>query len=260
MTLDPWQMVFDKAGELADSLLHEQPKSKIDAVDIEDQIINAVKEIARGEVNPREDWSVIIRPVNKKSKIDEKIEEHFEVALRQSVFVRVLFEYHMQKVREHYSETSQPGELMKIGEEMLAAFACAQQHATAWRLLKEVRDKSYETRSKNANQIKAEKKEESDLLLRCLIETSLDRLRPAGGWRSHILASQVIAKDLSSMRETYSIPIIADEDELSEKVQLMIWKESRLRKAYNETAKQLLDEPIKTRKVFFNFDQGVGEK
>lgn len=248
-TLDPWYLIFDKAGDLADSLLHEQPKSKVDAVDIENQIISSVKKIASGDVNPREDWSVIIRPVNQKGKLDEKIEEHFEVALRQSVFVRVLFEYHMQKIREHYPESSQPGALMKIGEEMLAAFACAQQHATAWRLLKEVRDKSFEKRSQNANQVKAEKKEESELLLRSLIESSLERLRPGGDWRSHIIAAQDIAKDLSAMAENYALPITSNEDKLSEEIQLMIWKEPRLRKAYNENAKQPLDEPVKMRRM-----------
>lgn len=80
--IDPWQMIFDKAGELADSLLHEQPKGKVDAVDFDEQVISTVKEIAYGEVNPREDWSVIIKPVRKGDKIDEKIGEHFEIALR----------------------------------------------------------------------------------------------------------------------------------------------------------------------------------
>ncbi|MCH4565059.1 hypothetical protein MKP05_18330 [Halomonas sp. EGI 63088] len=255
-TTDPWQMIFDRAGELGDAILREQPKSKFDLIDYESQVIGMIKEISGGRINPRDDWSVIMRPVNKENKLDEKIESHFHIALRQTVFVRVLFEYHMEKIKENYAESSQPGALMKVGEEMLSAFACAQQHATAWRLLKEVRDKSYETRSQSANQTRAERKKERELLLRCLIETSLDRLRPAGptgGWRSHILAGQVIAKDLSSMAESYSLPIITDEDELSEKVQLMIWKEPRLRKAYNESAKEPLKEPIKTRKAVLKF-------
>lgn len=165
----------------------------------------------------------------------------------------------MQKIRESYSENSQPRMLMKVGEDMLAAFACAQQHATAWRLLIEVRDKSYETRSQNANQIKAEKKVESELLLRSLIEPSLERLRPTGGWRSHIIAAQSIAKDLATMAVSYSLPITRDVDDLSEKVQLMIWKEPRLRKAYNEAAKKPLEEPAKTRKAVINFSVGDGK-
>lgn len=257
--IDPWQMIFDKAGELADSLLHEQPKGKVDAVDFEEKVISTVKEIAYGEVNPRKDWSVIIKSVSKGNKIDEKIGEHFEIALRQAVFVRVLFEHHMQKIRECYSESSQPRMLMKVGEEMLAAFACAQQHATAWRLLKAVRDKSYGARSQNANQVKSEKKEERELLLRSLVESSLGRLRPGGGWRSHVIAAQVISEDLAAIAASYSLPITSDEDELSEKVQLMIWKEPRLRKAYNETAKHPLDEPVKTRKVVLDFSVGDGE-
>nr|WP_298410499.1 hypothetical protein [uncultured Halomonas sp.] len=258
-TIDSWQMVFDKAGDLADSLLHEQPKDMVDALDIEEQIISAIQELASGEVNPKEDWSVIIKPVSKGSKIDERIANHFDIALRQAVFVRVLFEYHMQKIKEYYSESSQLGMLIKVGEDMLAAYACAQQHATAWRLLSGVRDKSYETRSQNANQIKAEKKEERELLLRCLIESSLERLRPGGGWRSHIIAAQIIAEDLGTMAASYALPITSDEDELSEKVQLMIWKEPRLRKAYNETAKKPIEEPVKTRKIVLSLSPGDGE-
>ncbi|NAW33493.1 hypothetical protein [Halomonas alimentaria] len=157
-TTDPWQMIFDKAGDLADSLLHELPKSKVDAVDMEGQVVSTIEKIATGEVDPRKDWSVIIRPVSKESMIDERIDEHFDIALRQAVYVRIIFEYHMQKIKGYFSEASQAGMLMKVGEEMLDAFGCAQQHATAWRLLKAVRDKSL--RSQNGNQIKADKKEE----------------------------------------------------------------------------------------------------
>ncbi|MWJ29291.1 hypothetical protein GPM19_13985 [Halomonas sp. ZH2S] len=249
-TTDPWQMIFDKAGHIFDSLLHELPKSKFDAIDFNDKVESVVKELASGEVNPREDWSVIIRSTNKKVKLDEKIDDHFEIALRQAMFVRVLFEFHMQKIKEQYSESSQPGMLMKIGEEMLAAFACAQQHATAWRLLTQVRDKSYEVRSQKAAQVKIDKKEEREALLRSLIETHLGRLRPKGGWRSHILAAQQVSIEVASIAESLSLPISSDQDELSEKVQMMIWKEPRLRKAYNENAKEPLDEPIKSRRVY----------
>lgn len=258
MILDPWQVIFDKAGDLADSLLHAQPKGEFDAVDFEEKIVGVVKEIASGEVDPKEDWSVIIRPVKKQEVFDAKVSKHFEIALRQAVFVRILFESHMQRIKKRYSEASQPRELMIIGEDMLFAFSCAQQHATAWRLLKEVRDKSNDARSQYAHQVKAEKKEESELLLRGLIESSLERLRPGGGWRSYIIAAQDIAKDLATTSETYALPITSNEGELSEKIQRMIWRETRLRKAYNEAAKEPLDEPVKVRKMYVNsgFEEG----
>lgn len=66
MVLDPWQVIFDKAGDLADSLLHAQPKAEFDAVDFEEKIVSVVKEIASGKVDPKEDWAVIIRPIKKK--------------------------------------------------------------------------------------------------------------------------------------------------------------------------------------------------
>ncbi|GKW48614.1 hypothetical protein [Halomonas sp. NCCP-2165] len=257
-TLDPWYLIFDKAGDLVDALLHEQPKGEFDAIDFEGTISDTVEKIASAEFNPQEDWSVIIRPVNNGEKLDEKIDRHFEIAVRQSVYVRILYEYNMGRIKENYSESSQPGMLMKVGETMLSAFACAQQHATAWRILKEVRNKSYDKRSQAANQIKAEKKSERELLLRSLIEPALERLRPSGNWRSHVFAAQVIAKYISEISSSCSLPISDNEDELSEKIERMIFTESRLRKAYNENAKQPLDEPAKTRKM--NMQVNFGEK
>lgn len=248
-TTDPWQIIFDKAGALADSLLHNLPKSEFDLIDLDEKVASVVTELGRGEVDPRKDWSVIIRPTNKNVELDKKIDDHFEIALRQALFVRVLFEFHMQKVRKHLSEHSQPSAIMKIGEDMLTAFACAHQHSTAWRLLREFRDKSYEKRSRSANQVKAEKKEEREVLLRCLIDTLISRLRPQGGWRSYVLAAQQISIEVASIAESLSLPISSDKDELSEKIQLMIWKEPRLRNAYNADAKEPLDEPVKTRKT-----------
>lgn len=255
-TIDPWQMVFDQAVELADSLLQAQPKGEVDSLDIKEQVIRTVQAIASGEVAPREDWSVIVRPVNNKVKLDEKIDEHFDIALRQAMFVRVLFEYHMKEIKENYVESVQPSMLMKVGEEMLFAFACAQQHATAWRLLTEVRDKSYEARSQKATQAKNERKEEREVLLRSLIEASLRRLRPRGRWRTHILAAQEISVDLAGISDSLSLPISNDPDELSDKVQLMIWKEPQLRKTYNENAREPLPEPVKIQKGFVKVDYG----
>ncbi|EWH02091.1 hypothetical protein Q427_10585 [Halomonas sp. BC04] len=260
MTIDPWQMIFDKAGDLADALLHEQPESEIDSVDREEKVVGAMQKIASGEVSPREDWSVIIRPVRKRDTLDEKIDYHFEIAIRQAVFVRALYEHDMQKIKQYFSEISQFGMAMKVGEDMLSAFACAQQHATAWRLLRAIRDKSNQAKSPKANQVKAERKEERELLLRSLIESSLGRLRPRGGWRNHVVAGQVIAKELAEMAASYSLPITSDEDELSDKVQLMIWKEPRLRAAYNENANKPLDEPVKVRKVLLKFDLNVDDR
>lgn len=259
-TLDSWQQIFDKAGDLVDSLLYERPKDQFDAIDDEEKIISVLKEIASGEIDPREDWSVIIKAANKGDKLDEKIDQHFEISFRQAIFVRILFEYTMKKIKENYSEHSQFAPLMKAGEEMIFAFACAHQHATAWRLLIEVRDKSYEARSSKGAQVKAEKKEEREVLLHIFIESALERLRPGGGWRNHIIASQTIAKDLAAMAESYSLPITNDIDELSEKVQSMVFKEDRLRKAYNEAAKKPLDEPVKIRKAKLNVIFGEEDK
>ena len=258
-TTDPWQMIFDKAGDLADSLLHEQPKSEFDAVDFEEKVVSFVKEIAYGEVNPREDWSVVIRPVNKKNKVDEEIEKHLEIALRQAVFVRILFEYDMQKIKDRISEASQPGMIMKVGNEMLDAFACAQQHATAWRFLKAVRDKSFNTRSRSGNQVKADKKEEKEVMLRSMVEVSLNHLRPQNGWRNPVLASQEVAEYIVDNFKGLPLNFPMDKGEISEKVHQFILKDSRFRKAYEDNAKEPIGEPVKTRSAFVKIDFGQEE-
>lgn len=250
--VDPWHIIFEKTCALIDALFDEQPKSEVDAIDIDTQVYNVIGDIACGRVDPRSDWSLVIKPENKGERLDKKIEDHFDIALRQTAYARIIFESHMQKVKDNCPESVQPSKLMKLGEEMLAAFACAQQHSTAWRLLIEVRDKNYQTRSQKAAQVKAEKKEEREVLLLCLIEPALNRLRPQGGWRSHILAAQSIAQDVKALAASYSLPISSNEDELSENVEKMIWKESRLRKVYNENAKEPLDEPVKMRRVNVN--------
>ncbi|MBS9403712.1 hypothetical protein KG088_08725 [Halomonas sp. TRM85114] len=252
-TTDPWQMIFDKAGDLADSLLHEQPKSEFDAVDFEEKVVSVLKKIAYGEVNPREDWSVIIRPVNKKSKLDEEIEKHFEIALRQAVFVRVIFEYDMQKIRANFPEVSQRSMLLRSGEEMLDALSCAQQHATAWRLLKEVRDKSFEARSRNASRVKDEIKEEKKVMLRSMIEPSIERLRPPGGWLTPVLASQDIAKYIVDIFDNLPLSFSMGKDEMSQEIHRLIVKDSRFRKAYETNAKEPIVDPVKMRRVIVKF-------
>lgn len=260
MNIDPWQMIFDRAGELGDAILCEQPKSEFDSIDYESQVVGMIKEISSGEVDPRDDWSVIIRSANKANRLDEKIECHFHIALRQTVFVRVLFEYHMEKIKENYAESSQPGALIKVGEEMLSAFACAQQHATAWRLLKEVRNNSYEIRQEKAQAARNEKKEEREILLRALVKGALSK-RPANGWPGHVRSAQTIAKTLLPLVDEYRLPLPGDEDKLSEQIEKLTFHEPSLRKAYNENAKEPLAEPTKTRKskIVFSSDNGQVE-
>lgn len=246
---DPWQIIFDKTYELVDALLEAQPESEVDALDIENQVYSVIEDIALEKVDPRADWSEVIKPENKREKLDKKIEDHFNIALRQAAYARIIFESNMQRVKENYAESLQTAKLRELGKEMLAAFSCAQQHATAWRLLIEVRDNSYQTRSKKAAQVKAEKREEREVLLLSLIEPALSRLRPQGGWRSHVLAAQSIAPDLKNLSTSYSLDFFNDEDELTETVEKMIFSKERLRKAYNVNARDPLDKPVKMRNV-----------
>merc|ERR1711977_21347 len=129
---------------------HEQPKSEFDSIDFENAIISKAEDIRFRGVNPEDDWSVVIRQVKKGAKLDEKIEEHFHIALRQGVYVFLLYAEDMRRVIETYNESSQPGELFKIGNKMISAFSCSQQHATGYRLLKEVRDNSDEVKQEKA--------------------------------------------------------------------------------------------------------------
>lgn len=247
-TIDPWQMIFDKAGDLVDAILHEQPKSEFDAIDFDNAIDNSAIEIVWGKVDPEDDWSVVIRPVKKGVKLDGKIEEHFNIALRQCVFVRMLYEGSMQKIIKHYAEISQPGELFKVGEKMILAFACAQQHATAWRLLKEVRDSSYELRQEKARAATQERKEEGEILLRGLVKGALSK-RPPNGWPGPVRAAQAIAKTLSPLIDEYKLPLPINEGKLTEQIDKLISSEPSLRKAYNENARHPLEEPTKIREV-----------
>ncbi|NYS60553.1 hypothetical protein [Vreelandella salicampi] len=111
MTVDSWQIIYDQAGDLVDAMLHEQPKSEFDAIDFNDAINSKIEEIIWRGIEPEEDWSVTIRPVKIGSKLDDKIEEHFQIALRQGVFVRLLYEGDMRRIIKHYTESSQSGEL-----------------------------------------------------------------------------------------------------------------------------------------------------
>lgn len=247
-TIDPWQMLFDKAGDLVDAILHEQPKSEFDAIDFENAINSKAIEIVWGKVDPEDDWSVVIRPVKNGVKLDDKIEEHFNIALRQGVFVRMLYEESMQKIIKNYTESSQPGELFKVGEKMILAFACAQQHATAWRILKEVKNNSHEVKQEKARAATQEKKEEGEVLLRGLVKGALSK-RQDYGWPGHVRTAQTIAKTLFPLIDEYRLPLPSSEDKLSEKIEKLIFSEPSVRKVYNENAKHPLEEPKKVRKV-----------
>ncbi|GEK49474.1 hypothetical protein [Vreelandella venusta] len=247
--IDSWQIVYKRAIELSVSLTKEQMNSEIDCLDIEEKIQRIAQDISAGCINPEDDWSLIIKPVNNKAKLDEKIEEALEVAFRQTVFVRILFEYNMNKIVKEYVDGLKAIEIMEVGKKMISALECAHQHATAWRVLSEVRNNSYVIRSQKANQIKQEKNNDREVLLRSLILPWLSRLRPRNGWSSHVLAAQEITPKLASFADSLQLPILEKEDELSEMVESMIWKEPQLRKAYNENAKNALKEPVKMRKV-----------
>ena len=247
-TTDPWQIIHDKAAELVDAILHEQPKSEFDAIDFDNALMNKAEEIRLRGVNPEDDWSVVIRQVKKGVKLDEKIEEHFHIALRQGVYVVLLYAEDMRRVIETYNESSQPGELFKIGNKMISAFSCAQQHATACRLLKEVRDNSYEVRQEKAQAARNEKKEEGEILLRGLVKGVLSK-RPDNGWPGRIITGQMIANKLFPLVDEYNLPLPNEEHDLSEQIAKIIFREPSLRKAYNENAKHPLDEPTKARKV-----------
>lgn len=247
-TIDPWQMIFDRAGDLGDAILHEQPKSEFDAIDFENAINSRAIEILWGKVDPEDDWSVVIRSVKKGVKLDNKIEEHFNIALRQVVFVRMLYETDMQKIIKQYTESSQPIELLKVGEKMISAFACAQQHATAYRLLKEVRDNSDEVKQEKARVATQEKKEEGEVLLRGLVKGALSK-RPAHGWPGHVRTAQTIANTLFPLIDEYRLPLPSSEGKLYEKIDKLIFREPSVRKVYNENAKHPLDEPTKMREV-----------
>jgi len=252
-TYDAWQAIHERASELVDHLLHEQPAHEVDAIDQQEQVLAVVKQIVEGTVKPRDDWALLIRPAQKGAKLDAKITHHFDVAVRQGMFVICLFENDMLKTRENIKPTLQPGRLHAIGTDMLTAFGCAQQHATAWRLLKDVRDKSFVTRSAQGVKANQEIKDEREVLLRGLVKGALTKERPAGGWQGHVRAAQTIAATLFTLTQAYQLPLPDNEDVLSEKIEKLIFSESSLRKAYNESAKEPLQEPVKLRKVNIHF-------
>lgn len=248
--IGPWQIVYKRAIGLSIALEKESTNIENDTIDMEERILRITREISTGYIDPVNDWSLTIEPVKNKAKLDEKIEEAFEVALRQTVFVRILYEYYINKILEEYADDLKPIEIMAVGEKMISALECAHKHATAWRVLSEVRNDSYEIRSQKANQIKKEKKNDREVLLRSLILPCLSRLRPRNGWSSHVIAAQDITPELASYADFFDLPILEKKDELSEVVESMIWKEPQLRKAYNENAKEALREPVKMRKGY----------
>lgn len=247
MDVRAWELIFDKAGDLLETILKEQPKSEIDAVDVEVKINEVLKKIAYAELNPRDDWSVVIKNENKAENLDQKIKAHFDIAFRQGVYVRLLYEFHIKRVVMEFSEASQVSQINKLGEEMIDAFACAQQHATACILLKEVKEKNFSARAEKGKVARKEKQEEEKVLLRGLIRGALSK-RPANGWPGYVRTAQLIAKSLSGLIDEYGLSISSDVDQLTEKVSKLIVSENSLRRAYNDNAKQHLPEPVKLRK------------
>jgi|TARA_R110001583_G_scaffold158927_1_gene310752 hypothetical protein len=246
---DVWAIIDKQASDLADHLLHSQPEEQVDAIDREKQYHDVINQLGSGEIDPKKDWEVIIRPVLRKEKIQEQIDKHFDIALRQAVYTCVKYQFYMDKIKKNVVRTRQDVMLFEQGMDMIKAFACAHQHATAWRLLISVRDNSYEIRTAKAAQAKEEKKDEKDILLRSLIKGALTKHRPSGGWKSYKLAAPEIAKALFPLIAQYSLPLSENIDQLSDKIEKLIFKEPRLRKIYDENAKEPLTETVKVRKV-----------
>ncbi|QHD49834.1 hypothetical protein [Vreelandella aquamarina] len=244
------------ATDLGDALLHEQPKSEKDAIDHEEQWHTALQQAMGRSPDPMNDWEV---PINsslprKKDDFQKKIDNHLSIALRQIAFVSHLNQNWIPKIYENINEDNRRQLMLRDEYTKIAkSFACAYQHATAWRMLKDFRDNSPAARQEKANQAKQEIKDEKEVMLRALIKGALSKHRPSGGWERYDLAAPVIASVLHPLIQEYSLPLPDDIDLLSEKIRKLIFTEPRLRKIYNENGIQPVPEPHKMRKVNFTF-------
>lgn len=240
---DAWQMIYDEACELIETILSDRPGNKAEENEFHGRVEDVMRSILKREIDPREDWSVVINTVNNESALEEKIDLHFNIATRQSIYASILFEHDITIGRKKYSgSTALPSYIRKSGEHLIAAFACAQQHATAWQILKDLREKSYATRSAKATEAKKELKNEREILLRGMVKGLLVK-RESGAWPGPVRASQDIARKMMPVIEEFRLPLPIDMDELSEIIVKSIEKEPSLRKAYNDNAVSPLPKP-----------------
>lgn len=247
--VDVWAIIDKQATDLADKILHEQPLDKVDALDREEQWHRSLEQVASQNPDPVKDWDTPIRLIQTKAKIQEQIDKHFDIALRQIAFVSYTHQYRILKIQENIAEDNRRIMMLRDeSEKMIKAYACAQQHAAAWRMLKNVRDNSYDLRAVKGVLAKQEKKDEKDVFLRVLIRGALEN-RPAMGWKSLELAAQDIAIILHPLIEQYASAFSEDIGSLSTKISKLIFTEPSLRNAYDENAKVPLSKPMKMRNV-----------
>lgn len=248
--VDVWAIIDKQATDLADQILHEQPLDKVDALDRDEQWHRSLEQVASQNPDPVKDWDTPIRLIQTKAKIQEQIDKHFDIALRQIAFVSYTHQYRILKIQENIAEDNRRIMMLRDeSEKMIKAYACAQQHAAAWRMLKNVRDNSYDIRAVKAALMKQEKKDEKDVLLRGLIRGALIGNRPAKGWKSRELAAHDIAIILHPLIEQYALAFSEDIGSLSTKIAKLIFTEPSLRNAYDENAKVPLSKPMKMRKM-----------
>lgn len=238
------------ATDLANQALHEQPKVEKDAIDHDEQWNHAISQVAANEPDPSKDWDTrihLVQPRDKK-KLQQQIDDHLEIALRQIALVSFTHQDRIPKIRQNIEEVNRRKIMLRAEQETMAkALTCAHQHVTAWRMLKDLRDNSPEARQEKARQAKQERKDEKEVMLRALIKGALTKHRPSGGWERYDLAAPLIANILLPLIEEYSLPLTDNIDLLSDNIQKLIFTEPSLRKAYNENGKQPVPEPHKSR-------------
>ncbi|MCF2914483.1 hypothetical protein [Halomonas sp. Cn5-12] len=241
--------------ELGTELLHEQPVDEMDAIDHEKQWHEALTQVVAGEPDPFDDWKVSIRLVQTtdKKKLQENIDNHLKIALRQIALVSHFNQHIIPQVRKNIHEGVRRHRMLLNAHSTIGKAATyAHQHATAWRMLKDYRDNSVETRSKKAAKANTEIKEEKDALLRALTKWALVKKRPIGGWKDLQSAALDIAISIHPLMIEYGIKTTKDELKLAENLEKTIFKEDSLRNLYNKNAKEELKKPYKIRQIPFS--------
>lgn len=228
--------IYNQSLELIVKICHIQDKPQlfflIDVKSVKDQIV-------AGEVLPENDWDETICPKQGEKQLDESIEKHYQVAIRQVVYIGLRYDWKIRSIEEDYSGAVKDEKIKLEGQKMLSALECANQHWAAYHILKAVRHNDYTNRGRKGGVAKQAAINENTMLLRGLVRNQLTNIRPRGGWGSVISTSDIITKNLFPLIKEHNLWKEPDKDKLYEHVTKLIERDDVVSKLYKNNAKKL---------------------
>lgn len=177
--------------------------------------------IRAGEVDPKEDWHRDIVPPVRKTALEEEVDYHHLAALRQIAYVQVLFD-HVDLAFNNEQGLGQERKLTELTEHILTALQWGFAHWAGYNVVRLVRDRKYAGPAVKGGQAKAKKRDESQVLLSCLVRSQLEKKRPVGGWRNVHDTAKAISGNLLPLIREHNFPLTNDEYTLRDQIQNLI--------------------------------------